>query len=201
MIGELAIVPVAAAAYFATNLDNFTVLVALLARYRRRYAEVILGYLACMFILVIIGWFIARAALLIPVHRIGLLGIVPLGMGIFGLAQLFMNSGGEGAASGKVETSSQAIFFVTLLTQLGNGTDTTITVAALFADSNPAADVLAVVTMGLMALAFVAAAIYAINHPALSQWVKRYAHKVTPVILIAIGIYILLNTTSDVVPG
>ena len=50
--------------------------------------------------------------------------------------------------------SAASVFFVTLTTQLGNGADTVLTFAALFADSLPGADYLIVFTIAVMADAY-----------------------------------------------
>ncbi len=36
---------------------------------------------------------------------------------------------------------------------------------------------------------------------ALSDWIDRYAYRAMPFVLIAVGIYILTNTATDVLPG
>ena len=62
MNNMIAIIPVAAAAYVATNLDNLILLVALLARYRKHTANVIAGFFASTLILVLVGMWIGKAA-------------------------------------------------------------------------------------------------------------------------------------------
>jgi cadmium resistance protein CadD (predicted permease) len=54
-----AIIPAAAGAYAATNMDNFILLVALLARYRQYTASVVAGFVVCTLTLVMVGLLIA----------------------------------------------------------------------------------------------------------------------------------------------
>jgi cadmium resistance protein CadD (predicted permease) len=47
---------------------------------------------------------------------------------------------------------------------------------------------------------FVIVGIYAVRHPALNKWVDRYAHRAMPFVLIIVGVYVLANTASDLLP-
>jgi cadmium resistance protein CadD (predicted permease) len=197
----LAIIPVAAGAYVATNLDNFTLLVALLARYRHKVLQVIAGYMTSMLILVAIAYWASTAASAMPVEYLGLLGIVPISVGAVGLVRLFRGHTAKSTIDQIKSTAGKSVIFTTLAVQLGNGADTLVTISALFADSNPSADVLAVVTLAAMALLFVFIAVYAVKHPALTIWIDRNADRITPFILIIVGTYILLNTATDILPA
>ena len=50
------------------------------------------------------------------------------------------------------------------------------------------------------AVIFVLVGIYAVRHPALSKWIDRYAYRAMPFVLIIVGIYILANTVTDMMP-
>jgi cadmium resistance protein CadD (predicted permease) len=65
----------------------------------------------------------------------------------------------------------------------------------------PAADILTVITFAAMAFIFVCVGIYAVRHPALSEWIDRYAHRVMPFILIIVGVYVIANTATDISPN
>jgi len=157
----IAIIPIAAGAYVATNLDNFILLVSLLARYRDHTANVVAGYFVCVLILGFTGYWIGAAA----------------------------TSGGL-----------QMVFMTALISQLGNGADTVVIFSILFTDSKPSADVLILLTLAAMAVIFVVVGIYAVRHPALSKWVDRYAQRAMPFVLIIVGVYVLANTASDLMP-
>ena len=192
-----AIVPIAAAAYVATNLDNFILLVSLLARYRNHKPQVVAAYFACALILGLIGFWIAMAASFAPVGYIGLLGVVPIFIGIVGVIRLRAETDEIVAADKTPVGGMRSVFGAVLISQFANGADTIITFGALFADSMPAADILILLTLATMAAIFVFAAIYSIGHPALSDWIDRWAHRVSPFILILVGFYILSNTATD----
>ena len=89
----------------------------------------------------------------------------------------------------------------TLVSQLGNGADTIVILGVLFTDSMPSADILIIFTLAAMAVVFVLVGIYAVRHPALSEWIDHYAYRAMPFVLIIVGVYILANTASDLLPG
>jgi cadmium resistance protein CadD (predicted permease) len=197
----IAIIPVAAVAYIATNLDNFVLLVALLARYRRQTISVIAGYLGCMGLLGLVGFMIGEAADAAPVEYLGLLGLIPISIGIVGIIRLVR---GRSASSSGLPSSPRvgySVFLAVLLTQLGNGADTVVTFGVLFADSVPAADRLIGMTLLVMAGLFVLVALHAVRHPRISNGIEQYADRVTPFILLFVGVYVLLNTSTDLMPG
>ena len=102
--------------------------------------------------------------------------------------------------SDKLVDRVQHSFATTLISQLGNGADTIVVFGVLFADSMPSADILIVLTLASMAIVFVLVGIYAVRHPMLSGWIERYAYRATPFVLIFVGIYILANTATDLMP-
>lgn len=196
----ITIIPIAAGAYIATNLDNLVLLVLLLTRYGNHTASVIAGFFACMFILGTTGFWIGMAANIAPVEYLGLLGFVPISIGIIGVVKLLRGEAGPIEADEQSIGGMRTVFMATLISQLGNGADTIVTFGALFADSMPSADILIVLTLAAMAVIFVLVAIYTIRHPSLNDLIRRHGHRVTPFILIIVGAYILANTATDLLP-
>ena len=192
------IVPVAAGAFVATNLDNFALLVTFLVRYRQRTPIVAAGYFVSISLLCLVGYGIANAAAVAPVEYLGWLGLVPIGLGVAGVARLFSKNRPPGAARNESVGGSHAAFLATLTSQLGNGADTIVTFGALFADSNPASDTLILLTIAAVAIIFFVSAKYAVRHPLLKKWTENHAHQITPFILIIVGIYIIAATATDV---
>lgn len=191
------IIPVAVAAFIATNLDNFALLVTFLVRYRHRTLIVAAAYFTSIFLLCWVSYGIGAAADIIPVEFIGWLGLVPIGLGTAGVVGLIRQRQSAGATRENL-LGSKTAFLATLISQLGNGADTIVTLGALFADSNPASDTLIVLTLAAMAFIFFAGAYYAIRHPSVATLIEKHAHKITPFILIIVGVYIVAATATDV---
>ena len=197
----IAIIPIAAGAYVATNLDNFILLVSLLARYGKHTSSVVAGYFACMLILGFVGFWIGAAADNAPVEYLGLLGFVPIFIGVVELYRVRRGKETDTVATEVLVDGAQKVFMATLLSQLGNGADTIVVFGVIYTDSLPYADILIALTMAAMAVIFVLVGIYAVRHPALSEWISRYASRAMPFVLILVGIYILANTATDLLPG
>jgi cadmium resistance protein CadD (predicted permease) len=193
------IVPVAAGAFVATNLDNLALLMAFLLRYRHRTLTVAAAYLASVSLLGLAGYGVGRAAELAPVEYLGWLGLVPISLGIAGVINLFRENSPSHAVGEDSRGGSRAAFLATLSAQLGNGADTIVTFGALFADSNPASDSLIVVTLTAMAIIFLVGALYAIGHRAIEKSIEKHAQRITPFILIIVGTYILADTATDLI--
>ena len=196
----IVIIPIAAGAYVATNLDNFILLISMLARYRNHTSIVVAGYFGCLMILVFVGFWIGEAANIAPVEYLGLLGLVPISIGAAELIKLRRGRAKVTVAKEKSADGVQRVFMVTLISQLGNGADTIVVFGALFADSMPSANILIILTLAVMAVIFVLAGIYSVRHPALSEWIDRYAYRAMPFVLIIVGVYILANTATDMLP-
>jgi len=197
----LTIIAVSAGAYIATNLDNLILLVALYSRYKNHPKTVTAGYFAGMAAIGVICLVIGLGGDFVPVSYLGMLGFIPIFMGVIALLQLTRTKQAEVDASFAGESSRNTIFLAVLMTQLSNGADTIITFSVFLADSTPATDYLIALTYLAMITVFAGLAFYALQHRKLSVFLDRYGRYVTPLILILVGLYIISNTASDLLPG
>ena len=199
MFDAAIVVAVAAGAFMATNLDNLVLMIGLFGRYSDRRQEVLVGYLAGMLIIGAVTFYVGKLAGYAPVQYLGLLGVVPILIGVTEIVRLFRNKGvvHDPVLPGAGSTS----VFATLLAQLGNSTDTIITYSVLFSDANDLADYLVLMVFAGMALLLALVAYLALRHPWLSRPVQLYGHYITPLILITVGMYVLSNTALDMLPG
>jgi cadmium resistance protein CadD (predicted permease) len=199
MFDAAIVVAVAAGAFMATNLDNLVLMIGLFGRYSDRRQEVLVGYLAGMLIIGAVTFYVGKLAGYAPVQYLGLLGVVPILIGVTEIVRLFRNKGvvHDPVLPGAGSTAVVA----TLLAQLGNSTDTIITYSVLFSDANDLADYLVLMVFAGMALLLALVAYLALRHPWLSRPVQLYGHYITPLILITVGMYVLSNTALDMLPG
>ena len=195
------IIPVAAGAFIATNLDNFALLVTFLVRYRDRTLIVAGAYFTSIFLLGLTGYAIGSAAATAPVEYLGWLGLMPMAIGTAGVVRLVRERTSSELTREAVTGHGRTVFLTTLMSQLGNGGDTIITFGALFADSNQLSDTLIILTLTAMAIIFFLSARHAIRHPAIEERVENLARYLTPFILIIVGTYIVANTATDVLPA
>jgi len=193
----LLVLGMTAGAFVATNLDNFVLLVALNARYDEHPAQVAAGYLGGMLLVGALALAAGKLAGNAPVQYLGYLGLVPIAIGIAALVRLFRG----GAAQAPGPTSGGAALVATLTTQLSNGTDTAVTFAILYADSNDVADYLVALAFCCMLCVFAAAARHATRHEWMRRPLERYGRYATPFILIAVGFFVISNSGLDTMPG
>ncbi len=130
-----------------------------------------------------------------------MLGVLPIFMGVMALFQLSRNRHAEGATGFAIENSRKTIFAVVLMTQLSNSADSIITFSVFLAESTQTSDYLIVLTFLAMTAVFAGIAYYLLKHRRLSDILDRYGQYVTPFILILVGLYIISNTASDLMPG
>jgi len=197
----LIIIGVTGVAYIGTNLDNLLLLVAMYSRYERHAGVVTAGYLAGMILIGIITLIIGEVGEFIPLAYLGLLGVIPVMMGLLALWKLYRNT--QAAETNNIVNHSKplTVFFALISTQLSNSADSIITFSALYADSTDSSDYVIAPTFLAMAGIFSVLACYSVKHPKLGRLLSRYGQYVTPFILILVGLYILNDTATDLVPG
>ncbi len=195
------IIAITAGAFFATNLDNLVLLVALYARYDRHSALVTAGYFTGALLIGSISLAIGEAGEFIPLEYLGFLGVIPVMIGVIALVNLFRHRAIEDADQIPINSSGQGAFGTTLTTQLSNGTDTILTFSIILADSKDAMDYRIIPAFVFMTAVFAVTAYYSLRHRWLSNFLSRYGHYLTPFILIFIGCYVLANTATDLMPG
>jgi cadmium resistance protein CadD (predicted permease) len=199
MIDGATVVAVTAGAFIGTNLDNLVLLVAFYSRYQNRSRLVTAGYISGMILIGLIFFAVGEGGDFIPVSYLGLLGIVPVIMGLIALFQVFRPQPSDELSDLSIGSSTSAIFFTVLTTQLSNGADSIITFSIFLADSNDTTDYLITFTFLAMACIFAAVAYYSLKHRKLSDFLDHYGRYLTPFILIFVGLYILSDTASDLV--
>lgn len=201
MIEILTIIGISAGAFIGTNLDNLVLLVAFYSRYKQQTKIVAAGYISGMLLIGGISVVIGEGGDFIPIAYLGMLGVIPIVMGVIALLQLF-RAGDSDATTGIAKVSNhRAIFMGVLMTQLSNGADSIITFSVFLADSTDATDYLIALTFLAMICLFAWTAYYSLTHRKLSDILDRYGRYVTPFILILVGVYILTNTAGDLVAG
>jgi len=188
-----------ATSFAVTNFDNLALLVSWLLGARGRWAPVFVGHLVGMGVLLLLAWSFGIGAELLPVRYVGYLGVIPIGLGLKGLYDLAREGpGGEGAPVG----SNVAVRPLSIAaTQIANGVDTVLVFGPLLAETEAGTDLVMVAGFVAMALLWFGLARFLEGRVARLFFLARYAHWVAPIVLIGVGLYILDNTATDVLPG
>ena len=195
--------------FVATNIDDIVILVLFFAQVNATFKtrNIVVGqYLGFTAILLMSlpGFF---GGLFIPKTWIGLLGLVPIGMGIQhwrSRSPTFSESSAEAPEIQTVTTDASAIPLLgTLISPetykvaavtFANGGDNIGIYVPLFANSNWASlGVILTVFLGMIGI-WCWIAYLLTKHPAIAKILTRYGHQIVPFVLIGIGIFILLES-------
>ncbi|MBO9449446.1 cadmium resistance transporter [Tropicibacter sp. R16_0] len=181
----------AAVAQVLTNIDNLAALLALslvIGKWRA-----IAGYVAAQAVTLTLALAVAVGSEQLVPSNVGLLGVIPIGLGIRGVWQQFRTTGEE-----EVEAFSRSTsLLMTSLLFLSLSMDSFAVMAPLLADSAPLfrfaallGAVVAVLALGAVGLVF------ALTARATGPWTRRL-ERLAPFVMIAAGIYVLLDSGTD----
>ena len=195
MSEAFAAVIIAAVAFGATNLENLVLLVGLMATAHSPRA-VAAGYVVS--VVIVAAASIALGAALAAVEGLDLswLGLIPLGLGLYLGFRLII--GGRASADDS-PPESQLGFWAALGLSLVNSVDSLAVYGPLFAETQTTDLVVMVLT--ILGLAFGATWLgrWLVEHPSSGAWLKRVTPYAIPVLLILVGVYIMLDTPTDLV--
>lgn len=183
-----------ALAYASTNFDNLALMLALAPALG--IARPALAFVTTQALVIGLALAIGAALDSLPEGWLGLLGLIPMGIGLVELWRLWRT---RGRVSSEPPPARKTGLLALLVTFAGLSADSFALTTAFLADSAPDFDfevVLgAVIALAAISLAGVLAARVALKAEALVLKLTR----ITPFIMIASGLYILLPTVTDVV--
>ena len=198
MLVEVAAFGPIAGSFAATNLDNLALLVSWNITHGGERWRILVGHLGGMFALLGLALAFGLGAAVIPDRYVGYLGVVPICLGLGGL---YGNLRSRRAGPEAPRATGDALSLSIATTQIANGTDTALVVGPLLADSQLGVDVW--MSMGFVAMSFIWLGLSWIlgRRARRVAAIERYGHWIAPIVLIVVGLYILDDTRTDVVPG
>jgi cadmium resistance transport/sequestration family protein len=173
----------AIASFAATNIDDIFILTLFFSQHTRRWQIVLGQYLGFTGLIGIslAGFFGGR---LLPHKCIGLLGVVPIAIGI---KKLFEKRSGEKRQSTSGVLSVAAVTFA-------NGGDNIGIYAPLFATMSAPRLLLTLMVFYVLLAMWCLAGYLITRHPAVGKILDRYGHIIVPFVLIGLGIYIIASS-------
>ena len=183
-------------AFVSTSLDNLGLLVAFFAGRELDPRSVCAGYLAIAFGVAGAAWTASRAALLLPAPSLGYVGIVPLLLGVRSAWQLRRPERRVVVAPPKV-AGALAVALVTL----AQSADNLVVYASLFADSAARLKPTLFAALAWSAVVWCALGFWLGRRSLLAGPLQRAMRFALPVLLVAVGVYILRDTMTDIAPG
>ena len=176
----------AALALILTNLDNLALMVALLARLSR--ARVLAAWMGAQAVVLLAALIVAAGVGTGAPAQAGYLGVVPI---LLGLWELFRR---RGDARPRGVSASRLLALV--LTFLSLSADSLSVIAPLLAEAAPGYRVAGLIGAGVAAVAMAMAGLLAAG---LSQRLRAALERLAPWVMIAAGVYVLMNTATDMV--
>ncbi|WP_230687246.1 cadmium resistance transporter [Catellatospora vulcania] len=183
----------AAVALFAgTNVDDLIVLTVLFLSSRttgrpRRW-EIWTGQYTGIAALVGVSALAAAGLTVVPDRWVGLLGLIPLLLGVRALIQT-LRSRGDGGPAPAVATTALAVAGVTV----ANGADNIAVYTPVFRTVGVTDSLVTVAVFAVLVAVWCAAAAWLGAHPRVVAFIERYGHWLVPAVFIAIGLLILVN--------
>ncbi len=200
MIDHLTSFPVAIALFASTNVDDIFVLIGFFSDPRYRPRQVAIGQYLGIAVLVLASLAGSLLSLVLAPAWLGLLGLVPIALGLHRLLALrHANDEAEAATGAAAAGRVLAVAGVTI----ANGGDNLGIYTPVFATSSAPRLVVFVAVFAVMVALWLALAHWLVHHPALGAPIRRIGRVATPFVLIGIGVMVLVEagTVSWLVDG
>jgi len=190
------LVGLAVVVYVSTNVDDVFLLLGFFANPSFRTRYVIIGQFLGIGALYAVSVLASFVSLVVSMQYVGLLGLIPIGIGV----KLLLDWVGDkqddesdqdhsiGAASGR-------ILSVAAIT-IANGGDNIGVYTPFFATRSGTEIAIVGVVFAALTAAWCVLARQLVQHPVLGAPIRRYGHKVTPFVLIGVGILVLHDAGS-----
>ena len=183
-------------AFISTNIDDIFILILFFGNKRFITSEIILGQYLGIITLIGVSFVASLAGLIIDQPYIGLLGLIPIYLGIKSLIGLFRKSTEEESNEElKLDGKKGNILSVAGVT-IANGGDNIGIYTPIFAALPISGTVTMISIFMIMTLLWCLIAKYLTRHPYIARLIDKYGHMVTPFVLIALGVFILVESKT-----
>lgn len=201
MSDVLALVLGAAAAFVATDIDDIVVLSVLFGIARSggtlRERQIVAGQYLGIAALVAAGVVLSLGLLFVSEEVVGLLGLIPIGLGTRGL--LALRGDGENDEPPPVLAAGAGTLGVAGIT-IANGGDNLAVYVPYFASVEPTGLPVVMLVFAVLVGVWCLVARALGTHPVTVAAIDRWGHVAVPVVLIALGAFILLEAGTLSVP-
>jgi len=190
---SLQIIGVAAVAFFSTSIDNLGTLLLFFSARECRPRRIAAGYLGSTWIVIGAAWGASQLSRSIAPEVLGYLGVVPIAVGIRRAWQL--RGLERGAAAVSPANGAMAVALVTVT----QNADNLLVFGCLFADSAHELHRAVFGALAASAAAWCGLGFWLARRTPLAQPLQRVSRVAFPFLLVAVGAYILADTTTDVI--
>jgi len=200
-----AVVAMSAAAFVATSLDNLLLLIGFQTAGTIPRRAIGGGYVVTIVLVCMVALGLATAAEQALPFSLGWLGLAPVTIGLWHGVTAFRTRPDDVPAGPVREVRPEDLtpaqratgFLSVIFTMLANSSDSLIVVVALLGDTRSRLDWYVVGTMVAMATLWAVSARWLSTRPRLQAPMRGFARYGLPVLLVVIGVYILMDSPTD----
>ncbi|MFL6483439.1 MAG: cadmium resistance transporter [Nitrososphaera sp.] len=206
----ISLIGIGVAAFVATNIDDIVVLMVFFSSSNFQAQNIVIGQYLGIGSLIAISALGSLIGLVVPSYIIGLMGLLPIAIGIKELLEIWRNNTNNKVEEEEVVSKEKLLrgdkrrgyvhlhylsFLSVAAVTISNGGDNIGIYTPLFASYNSFSEVITLVAV-FMAMTAVWCAIgyYLVRHPLLERRMRRLGHIVLPFVLIGLGLYILTDS-------
>lgn len=189
-------IAIAVMVFISTNIDDIFLLAAFFADKKLSVKSVVLGQFLGISALVAVSTLVAWMSLALPDGWISLLGLLPLYLGLKQVKSLWSDSDDDSEddeiqlQEHQMERSMHSQILAVAGVTVANGGDNLGVYIPMFANSLSAIP-LFVLVFAAMTLVWCLLGHVLVNNKVFGHWIRRYGHKILPVVLILLGLDIL----------
>jgi cadmium resistance protein CadD (predicted permease) len=195
MVDIFSLVGIGISAFVATNIDDIFVLILFFSTSNFRKSQVVIGQYLGIGLLVLISSLGSLLALVIPQYIIGLLGLVPISIGIIRLVQLRKSNNSIAEKTTQVSRWHLLPMLTVAAVTFSNGGDNIGIYTPLFAKYSSAGEVIFISLVFMTMTGFwCITAYYLVRHPLIASRIRKTGHILFPCVLIGIGLFIFATS-------
>ena len=186
-------------AFVSTNIDDLFILTLFFGGKEFKASEIVAGQLLGISALIALSLVGSLAGLFIDLAYIGLLGLVPIYLGAKGIVGLIKHQHEtDKDDTGDAPTPSRGQMASNILSVSGitiaNGGDNIGVYIPLFASLTWSGKTTMAFIFLLMTFVWCMIARFFTKHPFVARMVDKYGHRITPFVLILLGLYIIFTS-------
>jgi len=179
-------------AFISTNLDDLFILMAFFSKKEFPRRDVVMGQYIGLLLLILISSMAYFFQLFIPNYLIGLLGFIPIIIGVKNLLNLYRDSNSDRIHLN--EPKKRFKFMQVALVTFANGGDNIGVYAPIFASLSFAGILQVVLIFMAMTGIWCIVSFKLVENKILGGKIKSYGHIIFPFVLITIGLLIIFRT-------
>ena len=188
-------IAIGVAAFVATNIDDIFVLMIFFSSLAYSIRQIVLGQYIGIGLLIAISGIGSLIAFVVPTYVIGLMGIVPIAIGIKHLVEVRRKDNPSRQVVQDKKNKSYLSFLSVAAVTFSNGGDNIGVYIPLFSKYNTISEIFALTTVFIaMTAVWCIAAYYFVNHPLIASRIRHTGNIILPFVLIGLGIYVLTDS-------